>query len=535
MNRLHEFYTAKVADFLKTVVCFDDKAEYGSAGIQKQFASKSEDGFSDESSSSLPTMSITEEYAANNEIFGLNAKALTHAFAEKAILCSVIKPDGASEHIAKQIVSLGKAADVLILDWKLAERDSTIARDALLKIIADDERGGGRLRLVVVYSIEKGKDVIEELFNLLQERGYTREGESLEIKNKHSLIVFYQKPGTVIPFSEIIDYDKLPDEIIKSFTSLTAGLLPAATLSAITAIREQTHHLLATFPSTLDGAFLTHRCLIPDPSDSEQFLLDLLEGEIGAMLRHSSVSEAVNSVQCRAWVAINTGFSTEGRKVALTAIQEYKRNNKTKGFQKLFASKDEKDVADKVLELFYKLNPEDLKSAKEELSILATLDTHRKRSVSPPVKALRLQLGVVVKDHSQSRYLLCIQPLCDSLRIKPDEQREFPFLRLEQFDFSSDQGSLELCIPHNDDPLWLTVKTFPKNIVTFPFKAKSATEAFVGAELDNGAYFFPTGNGIKLEWLAELKIGKAQRIVSQLAARIHTLGIDEFEWMRLHQ
>lgn len=38
-------------------------------------------------------------------------------------------------------------------------------------------------------------------------------------------------------------------------------------------------------------------------------------------------------------------------------------------------------------------------------------------------------------------------------------------------------------------------------------------------------YAFQTSDGKCLEWMADLKTGKAQSIVSQLAARIHTWGL----------
>lgn len=536
MTELAQFYTAKVTDFLKTVVCFDDKAEYGPVGKQRLFAATQDDGFSESTSTSSSITSVNQRADNDDIVIGLNAQALTHAFAEKAILCSVIKPHGANEHIENQIVSLGKTADVLILDWKLAERDASITRDAVIKIVDDDEKGGGRLRLIVLYSIEKGKDVIKELFDYLQERGYSREEESLEIKNKHTLIVFYQKPGTVIPSSEVIEYDNLPEEIIKSFTTLTSGLLPAATLSAITAIREQTHHLLATFPSSLDGAFLAHRCLIPDPNDSEQFLLDILEGEVGSVLRHSTVSESVDITRCKTWIESQDIVENEKRAL-LWAVDEY-------DFEKIdilktklnLKNKNNKEIAEKVMALLYKKNPHDLEASKEDLSILATIDTPRKNNVSKMLSVShRLRLGSIVKDN-YGKYLICIQPLCDSLRLSNIENTEFPFLVLEAQEFSDKKKSLDLCIPSIDNTVvWLGVKPLPKNIVSHSFRAKSASEAFVESTPTGSHHVFITQNGLKFEWVAELKLGKAQRIVSLLAARIHTLGIDEFEWMRLHQ
>lgn len=529
MDALSTFYQDRASAFIKTVVCFDDKAEYRLMRpntSEALVATRVDDGF-------FGAPSESREFVENDVCVipasdELDARALTEAFADRGILCSVIIPHTAPDAIDTQISTLAKSADITILDWKLGE---ITPRDSIAKIIEEDNAAGGKLRLIIIFSDADPASVMTDLASVVHGHGFVLDEGGREFSGPHARIVFFSKPGAAVSLGPVVTYEKLPEEVIKEFTKLTSGLLPAAALTAITEIREHTHHLIATFSSTLDGAFLTHRCLIPDPNDSEQFLLDLLEGEIGSILHKSNVREAVNSDRCCAWVTGNDSISSDERKIVLNALQNYRRNNKTKGFQKLFCSEKEKEVAEKVLELFYKTNPSNLSVAKRELSVLATLDACGRQAKAP-----RLQLGAIVKDHSQSKYLLCIQPLCDSLRIKHDEAREFPFLVLENYDFRSDQSSLELCIPHRNETLWLTVKTLPKNLITYPFNGKSATEGFVEACSEGGSYFFKNSDSsIKLEWLAALKIGKAQRIASQLAARIHTLGIDEFEWLRLHQ
>jgi hypothetical protein len=118
----------------------------------------------------------------------------------------------------------------------------------------------------------------------------------------------------------------------------------------------------------------------------------------------------------------------------------------------------------------------------------------------------------------------------------------FPFLALS---VHSNDGaasppangdSLDICIRDKDKRvIWLGVDTKPCNIVSYRFKAASKKNGYVAAELKNGTYFFRSTDNLEFEWCADLKIGKAQRLASVLASRIHTLGIDEFEWMRLHQ
>lgn len=536
MTELREFYRERAGNFLQTVVCFDDKVglETDLAPVAKS-AVRSEDGFTEPIKDEAPS---TEKVEPSEESFGsagkLDARLLTEKFAEKGILCSVIVPRLKAEEIKSQILRLVPIADVSILDWKLDDKDATITRDAIVEIVKEDRESGGRLRLIVIYSVGDGLDIMSELSEKLKEEGFSLDAENLEIKGEHTEIVFFQKP-TAKPTASVVSYDILPERVVEKFTDLSSGLLPAAALTAITEIRSNTHHLLASFPAALDGAFLAHRALIPDPEDAEQFLLDLIEAEIGILLDRGSTNKAVGADRCKQWIeacALKEVEMTRLKK-AISKYSEYKMA----GFRCLFPSQDlsERQLAEKVLELLYVDNRQDLQKAKEQLSILATLDQRpNKYRDKPP----RLRLGSIVKDMVDSRYLLCIQPLCDSVRIKHNEDTFYPFMVLALETSPQKESSLDICIPseENTNAVWLSVTSKPSSLLSFPFRAKSAKERYVEAVLEEDSWVFRASqSSTALRWVADLKIGKAQRIVSELAARIHTLGIDEFEWMRLHQ
>lgn len=547
MTELADFYRQKAEDFLKTVVCFDDRA-YEDAhvdSVASKAATKGTDGFQeDDSESSYAIVAKNEEGEAITEggTTGFDAKDITDAFADMKILCSVIKPDTDGSRALSQIEKMARMADVAIVDWELVDqegnKDSSIARNAIIKIVMEDDARGGCLRLIVIYSDGNGPNIIGELSELLGKHGFKSSEDKLELQNAHSLIVFFQKPECSSPTAPMVDYKDLPKRVVDSFTKLTSGLLPAAALSAISAIRQQSHHLLATFPSTLDGAFLTHRCLIPDPNDAEQFLLDLFEGEIGALLAHSRMTEAVDGTRCKAWV--EKRIATEQRDHFARLLTEYSRD-KAKHFaaqiQSLCGKKMKgKDLADSIFDLLYSGTPQETaKQAQEDFSILSTLDVHR-RGITTFERPPRLRLGSVVRETDSGRYLLCVQPVCDSTRIGHDQETIFPFLVLAAPPESKD---LDLCIPDEDEAsgvVWLSISPKPQQLISYQFRGKSAVEAYVEAK-DMGNqkdYAFQTSDDKCLEWMADLKTGKAQRIVSQLAARIHTLGIDEFEWLRLH-
>lgn len=546
MTELTGFYRERVADFLKTVVCFDDQAyedTFGNCSVIKA-AARVPDGFSADEGDADTHGDAPEVVGcvSDTSSSGFEAKDITDAFAEMNILCSVIKPHTDGELARPQIEKLARTADVAIVDWVLKDsqgcNDTSIAREAIVNIVKHDEERGGCLRLIVIYSDEKGEQVIGELAELLSDNGFERVPGTLELQNAHTLIVFLQKAG---PSAVGVEYKDLPGRVVDSFTRLTSGLLPAAALSAISVIRQHSHHLLATFPATLDGAFLAHRCLIPDPNDAEQFLLDLFEGEIGALLAHSQVCKAVDGHRCTAWV--ESRCPPEQRNNLVPLLTQYDEN-KAKSFGEQIKSlcgkkMQGKELADALFALFYSgTEPKIATQAQEDFSILSTLDAHRRRLATLEQNPPRLHLGSVVRETDSGKFLLCVQPLCDSTRIGLEEGTIFPFLLLSS---PLEKKNLDLCIPDEDEQaqvVWLSISPKPQSLVSYRFCGKSATEAYVEAAKDtrNGEYYaFQTSDGKCLEWMADLKIGKAQRIVSQLAARIHTLGIDEFEWLRLQR
>ncbi|HBB17267.1 MAG TPA: hypothetical protein DCZ97_09835 [Syntrophus sp. (in: bacteria)] len=530
MSGLPQHYQQRAEAFIKTVVCFDDKAEYRKPRSAKT-ATKGGDGFVTPPPAVMKAEVATlEDDAPTGD--ELDARALTESFAQKGILCSVIIPHATAEEVTTQITTLTKSADITILDWKLG---GVTPRDAIVRIIEDDNASGGKLRLLVIYSDGVAKDVMTELAGVLRDHGFSFNESTLELTGKHARIVFFQKPNPSTPPTNVVPYEALPDHAVKEFTKLTSGLLPAAALAAITEIREQTHHLLATFPATLDGAFLAHRCLIPDPNDAEQFLLDIFEGEIGSLLRHNGVGNSVNAERCMDWVESLTSQPKEKIDKIKVFLSDY-NDDKKEEFRNFFSAKKlkEYEISQRIMELMYGDIVANVDAGKIGLSLLATLDACKRSKM----KTLpRLQLGSLIKNKIDGnvKYLMCIQPLCDSVRIDHESGSSFPFIVLKIVDVGNVNSSIDVCIFDEESVVWLAAKTKPSNLETKIFKGKSNKEKFVEAVKEESDYFFCASSGEKYEWVGELKLGKAQRIASQLAARIHTLGIDEFEWMRSRQ
>lgn len=548
MGDLQGLYTDSIARFLKTVVCFDDEV-YWSADARSDkslIGQKLSDGFNEEGSASTNPDSYNADFAEkgdNDSAHLLDAQELTNAFAEKGILFSVVNPGSDPKEMERCIARMARTADVVILDWEMPGKDHSLTQNAIAAILEADKIEGGCLRLIVIYSAANGEGVIGDLEEALRQYEFKKLESGFELKNENALIVFLNKPDVYHGTSVRVDYKDLPDRIIKELLKLTEGLLPSTALRAVSLMRERSHHLLAKFPARLDGAYIVHRALIPDPNDAETFLLDLLLSELSSILASPTLREPLNGASCFQWFRMNQSLSTE-EEPEIKQILTQPSGNKIERLKKIkqceTAETDSKkaaqDVANKLFKKIY--NELEIHDAKADMAVLSTLERDIRSLDIKNNDSPRLKLGVIVRN--EDKYFLCFQPLCDSVRIQ--KETLFPFLALS---VHSNDGaasppangdSLDICIRDKDKRvIWLGVDTKPCNIVSYRFKAASKKNGYVAAELKNGTYFFRSTDNLEFEWCADLKIGKAQRLASVLASRIHTLGIDEFEWMRLHQ
>lgn len=534
-------YSAKAKAFLKTVVCFDDELVDSAAHkiSDVHIAKRDDSGFDDDSPISIPEIA-GRPVEIPAEPHPLDFRATANAFAEGGILCSVLKPEKSGHDLVDQIASLANCADVTLLDWQLEGRagGSKVCRDAIKKIFEKDQAVGGRLRLIVIFTGTDGKAAVDQLLEELTAFGASPVENEFALKGSHWRVVVFQKPDTFKPTAEKIGYLDLPDRIVKEFSKLTDGLMPTAVLHGITAIRENTHRLLAIFDRELDVPFLAHRALIPDPNDAGEFFLDVFQDELGALMRNCGIKECVGGKKSSEWVTHVAGI-TEAQRASLSKAVLDSSDNKIEDFSKSFEQKGQsrKKIADKVLQAIG--GNSDASKAKERLAQLVSLYG---AYIPPSVDEQRMQLGVLVHDEQNKRYLMCLQPLCDSVRVT--ERTWYPFLILdeviEEKKSKNDPTSRDLFVQINQkNGVWLQTTLTPKKLVSFAYDPSRENGSPVWKpKIKDGVSVFEAmvgENVLNLSWIGEVKLGKAQRISSGIASRFHTLGIDEFEWQRLHQ
>ena len=167
--------------------------------------------------------------------------------------------------IVDRAVKSAVVADILIIDWYLRPGNADIAKEVLVRVLKSDQDLNGRLRLIIVYTGALPlEDRRNELKGFLEERGFSVQLFDERVPSvavASCRICFVEKASGAAGKA----VDDLPEFAISEFSDQAREMMPAFALTGIAALREATHHLLATFRSRLDPAFVGHRMLLPEP------------------------------------------------------------------------------------------------------------------------------------------------------------------------------------------------------------------------------------------------------------------------------
>ena len=108
---------------------------------------------------------------------------------------------------------------------------------------------------------------------------------------------------------------ELPKLVINEFKKLSMGILPAAALNAVSALRERSHVLLSAFRKELDPAFVFHAAVIPNPEDSKGFIIGQIADEARTILEHDGgLAECLQIPLLCDWVSKINPFTVLSRK-----------------------------------------------------------------------------------------------------------------------------------------------------------------------------------------------------------------------------
>lgn len=577
--------------FLQTVMVVDDQAYYveelevsqevstlrtaeikkpGGIRIGKQAERKS-----------TPELSPSISNAQDIFIHRLNAKTLTDAFADMGIACTVIRPkDNKEPDLKNRILKLAQKSDIIVFDWVLLGEDAEGKKisELISEITKNSVNENKKLRLIAVYTGNSNLDIVlNTVSDKLTDDGFSpeKDDENFMITVDAVRISVFAKKYAEIPegshfYKRKIGEETIPARLVDDFTEMTSGLVSNVALQSFATIRNNTHHILAKFHPSLDAPFLAHRLMLPHPSDANEHLANLIGAEITALLEGKKVGDFADVClldgkqrhSLNEWLKHFVGKKKDWHKDWNLMVLKGGTTSKTivDAIYKILS--EDGDAEEKLRKNLLKpsISEKIKKKVIESTSAIHTLEV-TKRFIEDEDKAEALdrefaylttvssfykekpllRFGTILKEITnpdKTVYWLCVQPLCDCIRIS--KKRKFPLLKLKIFDEEKHNKFDFVLFDEEYICASVVYKPFDTEFVEF----KSNRTKVISSEKVNEEFIFKSVtekkliNGAEREtvrtfrWLGELKFAQAQRISNQYASNISRVGLDESEWLR---
>lgn len=567
-----------VKSFLSNVIAIDDKLFFGNAISNKEevasAANKDPFAFGEEESGSsgedsglgvanISLASSTIRDRLEKEVHNLDYQDLSLAFAEYGINCSGFIPDvhrfKTIEDAAENITLSAKRVDATILDWRMDEsfdaEIGSLAKASILKILQHDKSQHGRLRLIVIYTAEP--NIAEITGNIAQ----TLQSVDFSVLTNKNNINF---DNADLEFCQISVIEKkttakeLREEVVSLFTELTIGLLPNATLSTLSELRDKTHHILHTFSRDLDPAYLSHVIgLLSSPKvreNAEEVALDyaaeLIAEELKSMIQISHpLKLSLEKNRIIDWLS-HINMENDDDFFEIVVGDESGKVGSSRMKELIEATENEQ------IDAILQSEPKIISKGQDSLSFFernriqvnlknGTIDSHEKLSIIECKRrdglsltnlayAPNIKLGSIIKD-KKGKYYICLQPLCDSVRLSSDAS----FLFLAVKEVKEPTGKFTHVIQSKTgENIRLMARCSTQCIRKFDLKRNKTTRTVKASnQVGSNEYIIQckneSGSIEELFWVGELKNNVAQAISNQVAASISRIGLDTNEWLRL--
>lgn len=532
---------SRVDDFLQTVVLVDDEA-FRRAG--SEVADSSDEGWDVGSGQTphAPALRLADP-APTPPADYLDAQATTEAFGNRGLACAVLSPQTLEENeeVRNPLVKTARRADLVVFDWNLNGDVGKTTLRLIRAVLKDDSDGDERrLRVIALYTGDPDlADIVDQTRGIVTAvlPDYAVENDPKGLPQftcgpVRVTVLAKEYLTSVDPLylPQKVPIDELPARLRDEFCILCTGLVAGATVAALSGIRAEAHRLLTALGPELDSAYLGQRASQNFPVDAERQLESLLTSEIGAIVADREVGSHAGLTRIKQWLTAQDGLAGGGLNQEVSAAQRLDFLEVGLGDDRLDAqvaktklSKTKLRGIRKSATDMFVTSSEDAVHANRAFSERMVIRTR----YSKPEPVLRL--GVVVQRANE--FAMCVQPLCDSVRLKG--ATPFPFLRLERRPLEDMSPGTFLLRDKNDDSAWIALKLDerPGNlmVITFPPNAREV----VGSRKLAGASHFVASSRKRYRWVAELKVEQAQRAVENLARQFSRVGLAETEFLRL--
>jgi hypothetical protein len=524
--------TGALRKFLKTAVVIDNepwlKSHPGSANTSQQNAPV-DDGMGAE----YAQLTAPDEIINSKPSHAIDLKEISDAFSDCGIACAFVLPDNEidnDDEVKSRVIKSADVADMVVIDWHLKAQSPALTLDVLESIAQSDFKERGRLRLVCIYT---GEPVDGTILKQVGERFY-RANYKIDIRddyfarNENCVVVVCNKDSK--PQCD------LPEYLIENAKVFSDGLLPSFALASVGAFRKHMHHILTQFGSSLDAAYVSNFMLTNPSDDVSELLKDLLiyeldkyvdvEGCVDNYLSKSSILKWINEKSGyfsnqevtgkiklidKAWVclALESEWDDNTQKLMMNGqpvpFPEATRNKLSHFF---YGDADRSTNGQAFLSklALYKYDFSSIGMASEEW-------------------LPRLSPGSILK--SGGKYLMCITPACDCVRLKS----ETPFLFIEGESDSVD-GKANLIVTEGGNHKGVFFDYKRPVVKTLSFKPDVGIGRVVSAW--NGKFYrFVSECNEELTWVGELRYSRVTSEVSKVTSILSRIGVSDIEYMRL--
>lgn len=486
------------------------------------------------------------EENASNDGGRFHPKHLVESFARERMVCALYEPEeNFPTDVDSELFKLCERADAVILDWEFHREPGTKVKELLTGLVSAAQTAvPHHVRLCAVYtSTPDLKRIASQLFE-----HFERCGLSVKVDGEYSIsagssrIVILGKPTTgrsqeQSTAAEVSEKD-LAGRIIKEFASMHEGILPSMALQGLASVRTNTKKILDKFHKELDGAFLAHRGLILPGDDAFEQIPELLAEEALAVMSDNWIGHddakalaetAIDALKIQtAWVDKRGTLSSPGQ----YPIQLLKEGQ-TKVARKVDLTPANLDI------LHAELDPHNT-SAKERLASLYSSRTQYGEERA-------LQFGTIIRykvctaseggcgTHDciiDTRYAICLMPLCDCVRLKPERWYQFPFWELRIDNCGASSKGIVVELPGGSGFIELFSMGKPRDQLWLD-EFLAGTSKMVIARSESDMFTFKGRSARSYEWVAQLKPNHAQRIAHDIGNSFSRVGVLEAEWLRL--
>lgn len=518
MNEFFEHSKSIVEDFLQTAVFLDDKPTYHYdksveelekknveviesipfRGSKKSFSQ--EETNSEEKNTKEINVEVEQEISDSIEHL-LDAKTITDTFMDKGIICSILKCE--EETYSSQVdnyIKLFHKSDMIVLDWDLF-KDNGERIVSLLQNLIHSDTELHPFRSIIIYTANDLEVVKKKLGEINIQ--FDKESYNTDINNLYTLLSLYSKPNSKNATKErVVHFSELINKCIEDFTSAIHGIMPNVAMASLSEIRKNTHNLLGVLNKTLDIAYLSHRALLSNSEDAEKHAEEIIISELESIIHCNQVGQHAN------YDVIKNSPYIESKKYDNRDFINYL--NAEPPIDKKPLNRDLKDC---FTYKWYQSNEEDSKKSERDFAKLTTIQTEYSKIFK------HLTLGVIIEDLEHNIRYLCLQPRCDSVRLR--ENTDFVFLTLEE----ATNNKFHLLIGEEEKKYLIKYNKDRKSIV---FNVDSSLQIAVNDEEKN----FIDVNEKKYKYISTLKKLKAQQIVNEYSAYISRVGLNESEYLR---